>query len=70
MFETMLENLYGKPKLYLEPSRYSKFGMFWKRNKDGVWARFRNEFVFESPRIAMVARLYMPADYKVIKKII
>lgn len=70
LFENMLHNLYGKPIIYLEKSRFSPTGMYWKRNPEGTWARIRNEFLFADKRQAALARLYVPEDYTVVKKII
>lgn len=70
LFENLLWNLFGPPLIRLERSRWSPSGMFWKKDIDGRWARVRNEFFFKDERTAMLARLHMPADYEVTKKLI
>ncbi len=69
-FENLLWNIYGPPMIRLEPCRYSSTGLYWKRNIDGVWARVRNEFYFKDQRTAMIAKLHMPADFEITKKLI
>lgn len=69
-FENLLWNIYGPPMIKLEVSRFSPSGMYWKKNPDGIWARVRNEFYFKDARTAALARLHMPADFEITKRLI
>jgi hypothetical protein len=68
--ENMMWNCFGPPMFELRLSLKDPNKCYYKRNKDAVWQRFRNEFLFKDAKIKSLTLSFLPDEYAITKKII
>ena len=67
LFENLLYNVYGYPAVRLSRSTENTSQLYWKKNREGVWARTDNTFHFATKEMHDMLRDYIPREYKIVK---
>lgn len=68
--ENLLWNCFGPPRWVMKRCTRDMFNIYMKKNHEGVWQRFRNEFFFLEANHKKLALTFKPDEYVVVKELI